>query len=152
MLALIGLQGSMASTAAFSFHEDFEAGLDRWRLDSAEQFEILTEPGTSNHLLQLTPKPRGFAHAILEESRDWRDLRVEGRFQFPTEGWRTIEPEPRTHPPGRLSARPTGWMSGSMGSTVALSLRSGSSGPTSSRRASILVRAFQSSHGRDETS
>ena len=66
--------------------EDFESGLDRWALESPEQIEIRTEPGTENRVLQLTPKRRAFAHAILDASRNWRDVRFEGRFLFPTAG------------------------------------------------------------------
>jgi hypothetical protein len=68
------------------FSEDFEAGLDAWRLDPPEQFEILTDPGTSNRVLQLAPNRGGFAHALIAASTDWRNLRFEGRFLFPTEG------------------------------------------------------------------
>ena len=80
----VAVSGSAAAELLVS--DDFEGGLERWRLEPPAQFETLAEPGTSNHVLQLTPKRQEFAQVILEGSDDYRDIRVEGRFLFPTDG------------------------------------------------------------------
>lgn len=92
-LALIALMvasptwRSSASPAGKELAGDaFDSGLDRWVLESPEQIEIRDEPGTTNRLLQLTPKRGGFVHVLLAGAADWRDVRFEGRFQFPTRG------------------------------------------------------------------
>ncbi len=66
--------------------DDFEAGLGRWSVEAPDGVEILIEPGSTNHVLQLTPKRRGYVHTLLAESSGWHDVRFEGRFLFPTEG------------------------------------------------------------------
>ncbi len=66
--------------------DDFESGLGRWSVESPDDVEILSEPDSTNHVLQLTPKRRGYVHTLLGESSDWHDVRFEGRFLFPTEG------------------------------------------------------------------
>jgi hypothetical protein len=86
VIAVVGVCWASAHAADGPLIETFGAGLGRWHLDGAEFIEIITEPGTSNRILQLTPRPRAFAHALLAEPEDWMHLRVEGRFQFPTEG------------------------------------------------------------------
>lgn len=66
--------------------EDFESGLDRWSLQPPARIEVLEEPGSANKVLQLTPQRHEFTQVILEPSRQWRDVRLEGRFLFPSEG------------------------------------------------------------------
>jgi len=67
--------------------EDFESGISRWSLDNADSITIVSEPDSDgNRVLLLTPEEDTFTHAILEESSDWSDIRVEGRFLFPSEG------------------------------------------------------------------
>ncbi|MEM7352413.1 MAG: hypothetical protein AAF657_16545, partial [Acidobacteriota bacterium] len=68
------------------FNEDFEGDLSRWAFESAEQIEITPEPRAANRVLRLAPKEGGRSHAIVDASRDWRNVRFEGRFLFPTEG------------------------------------------------------------------
>jgi hypothetical protein len=86
LVAAVGFAANGAAFADLLAKDDFERGLERWRLEPPGQFEILVEPGTSNHVLQLTPKQGTFAHALIEGSDDYSDIRVEGRFLFPTEG------------------------------------------------------------------
>ncbi len=66
--------------------DDFESGLSRWTTESPEGIEILLEPGSTNHVLQLTPKRRGYVHTLLADSNGWHDVRFEGRFLFPIDG------------------------------------------------------------------
>ncbi len=66
--------------------DDFETGLGHWTTESPDGVEIVVEPGSANHVLQLTPKRRGYVHTLLASSTRWRDVRFEGRFLFPTEG------------------------------------------------------------------
>lgn len=66
--------------------DDFESGLDRWTTESPDGIEVVLEPDSTNHVLQLTPKRRGYVHTLIANSTDWRDVRFEGRFLFPTEG------------------------------------------------------------------
>ncbi len=75
-----------ASGGEVLLEEDFESGLERWSLQPPARFEVLEEPGSTNKVLQLNPQRHEFAHVILEPSRQWRDVRLEGRFLFPTEG------------------------------------------------------------------
>lgn len=82
---LIGFQPDTAA-GDILFTEDFENSLNGWTLENAEQIQIVTEPGTDNSVLELMPKSRDFVSAILEKGSDWENIRVEGRFLFPTDG------------------------------------------------------------------
>ena len=66
--------------------ENFEAGLGRWSPEPAERIQIVPESGTDNSVLQLTPNPRAFAHVLLKDQPASANVRMQGRFLFPTEG------------------------------------------------------------------
>jgi len=66
--------------------DNFESGLSRWKIEQSDYVEILVEPGTTNHVLQLTPKPKGFVDALLANESKWENVRFEGRFLFPKNG------------------------------------------------------------------
>lgn len=66
--------------------DDFEQGMADWYVDQQGQVEIVTEPGTSNQVLQLTPKKREFVSALFKGKADWENFRYSGRFLFPADG------------------------------------------------------------------
>jgi len=79
------LQGTVARGQGALVKEDFENGMAAWHALSDEHASVIVEPGTSNHILELIPHDGAFSHVILERDVG-ADVRVEGRFQFPTEG------------------------------------------------------------------
>jgi hypothetical protein len=85
LFMLSGLQLALGGEGILA-SEDFENGIDGWQFDNPDQVEVITEPGTSNSVLQLTPKSRDFVSAIPWPEKDWKNVRVEGRFLFPTDG------------------------------------------------------------------
>ncbi len=84
-IALAGAASASAEQGVLAA-DDFESGLGRWTTESPDGVEIVVEPGSTNHVLQLTPERRGYVHALLADSSDFHDVRFEGRFLFPTEG------------------------------------------------------------------
>jgi hypothetical protein len=67
--------------------ERFETDLGVWSLVGSDSIEIIAEPETQdNHVLQLTPQRGKYAHAIFSLSEEWSDIRIEGKFLFPTDG------------------------------------------------------------------
>ena len=85
ILCLLLLGGS-ASAGEVLFGDDFESGLDRWRLSGPSSARIRPEPGTGNRVLELTPQTGGFSHAVIAHWPHRGNFRMEGRFQFPTQG------------------------------------------------------------------
>jgi hypothetical protein len=72
--------------AQLEFADDFESGLERWAALSVDHVEIVKEPDTGNHVLQLTPRTRDLSHALIKPETPQGHVRMEGRFLFPTEG------------------------------------------------------------------
>ncbi len=73
--------------------DDFESGLNSWTLLHPENALIHREPGQDNRVLELRPtgrfppaNERGFSRVVLKGSMNYRNVRVEGRFLFPTPG------------------------------------------------------------------
>lgn len=66
--------------------DDFEVGLGHWTPFASEYVAIRKEPGRDNRVLVLTPQPRKFSYVLLNGSDDYENVRMEGRFLFPTEG------------------------------------------------------------------
>ena len=88
MIALRALSLAAFATASAEplIVEDFEIGLNRWSPSPVEQIVIVPEAETDNRVLQLTPNPRSFSHVLLAQTLPSSNLRMEGRFLFPTEG------------------------------------------------------------------
>lgn len=79
----------LCSAGAFhasAFLDDFERGLDHWLPRATGDAVIVEEPGSSNHVLQLTPRENTFSHVLLRDRPARTNVRMEGRFLFPTEG------------------------------------------------------------------
>jgi hypothetical protein len=69
-----------------AFFDDFENGLDHWQPRSEGDAVIVEEPGTGNHVLEITPREDSFSHILLRPELPHGNLRMEGRFKFPTQG------------------------------------------------------------------
>lgn len=66
--------------------DDFSDGMSAWTAFAEDYARLVQEPGTRNTVLELTPQPRAFSYVLLNGSQQFRNIRMEGRFQFPTEG------------------------------------------------------------------
>lgn len=74
------------SAQTLIFSDDFESDIRQWVSLSPESAEVVGEPRSVNRVLQLTPKPKGFSHVLVKGSGQYKNVRMEGRFLFPTEG------------------------------------------------------------------
>lgn len=77
---------SSVSAQTLVFSDDFESDLRQWASPAPEFVDVLGEPYSANRVLMLTPKLGGFSHVLLKGSEKYRNVRMEGRFLFPTEG------------------------------------------------------------------
>lgn len=68
------------------FFDDFESGLEHWQPRAEGDGVIVQDPGSSNRVLQLTPRENTFSHVLLRAGVGNGNVRMEGRLQFPTEG------------------------------------------------------------------
>ncbi len=75
-----------AAAGPVMVQDDFESGMSQWHADPPERIAIIPEEGTSNHVLRLTPERREFTQVMLAGSSTFTNVRVEGRFLFPTDG------------------------------------------------------------------
>ena len=80
------MSASSVSAQTLIFSDDFESDLRQWVLLAPEFAEVVGEPHSANRVLMLTPKPEGFSHVLVKGSEEYRNVRMEGRFLFPTEG------------------------------------------------------------------
>jgi hypothetical protein len=81
------LTGAQTPQSGQLVDERFESDLGAWSRVNQERIEIVADPAApGNHVIQLTPENGEYTHAIYETSRDWSDLRIEGRFLFPIQG------------------------------------------------------------------
>jgi len=77
---------SCVSAQTLMFSDDFETDLRHWDLIEPALVKIVGEARSANHALMLTPKAGGFSHVLLRGSEEYQNVRMEGRFLFPTEG------------------------------------------------------------------
>lgn len=87
--ALVGafcLLATGVSPASVLVSNDFEDGLGNWQVFADDFVALRDEPGTGNSVLELRPQPGSFSYVILEDGREFGNVRMEGRFLFPTEG------------------------------------------------------------------
>ena len=80
------MSASPVSAQTLIFSEDFETDLRQWVSLAPEFVEVIGEPRSANRVLMLTPKPEGFSHVLVKGSEEYKNVRMEGRFLFPTEG------------------------------------------------------------------
>jgi hypothetical protein len=66
--------------------DGFESGLGLWVLQPPERAVIVAEPGANNSVLRLTPQRGEYTQILLRDSEEFRNVRLEGRFLFPTDG------------------------------------------------------------------
>lgn len=80
--------GLPASAIEGTIQDNFENGLSNWVTKSKQHVEIIKEPGTNNHILQLTPKNKRAARTdtLYKPSFQWENFSMTGRFLFPDEG------------------------------------------------------------------
>jgi hypothetical protein len=83
---LICLPVMALAAPEIKFSDNFESGLQNWAPLSHEDVFIIDEPGTDNRVLQLTPHTLDYSHALLNDQSFGPNVRMEGRFLFPTEG------------------------------------------------------------------
>ena len=93
VVLLLGFRTPAASEAEIVDRDDFESGLGSWTLPASQSVKIVTEPGVANRVLELTPAgvfplqgTRGLSYALLRQNGAAENLRMEGRFRFPTDG------------------------------------------------------------------
>ena len=86
-----------ASSTAWPQHllmeDDFESGIDQWTRLHEETVSIVREEGTENHVLELRSanifppvRTKGYSNARIAASDSFENVRMEGRFNFPTDG------------------------------------------------------------------
>ncbi len=82
-----------ASSADIVISDDFESGMGNWRPSESASAAVIEEPGESNHVLELTPSgifplqgKRGLSYVLLQQAESLENVRMEGRFYFPTDG------------------------------------------------------------------
>lgn len=82
---LVSTLGAMPAGAQALFQEDFERGLDRWRLVAAREFSHV-DSGDPRHGKVLQMKANGsHVYALIRGSEKWHGVRVEGEVLFPTD-------------------------------------------------------------------
>ena len=82
-----------ANTQDILASDDFESGLKQWTPLHVENATVRKETGTHNNVLELSPtgrfppeNERGYSHVLLNESMSFDNVRMVGRFLFPTFG------------------------------------------------------------------
>ncbi len=85
LVAALAAAAAFQDSAAITFSDDFEHGLDRWRIIGEKSISI-KHSGDPAHGNVLALVPNGDSAAIIRGSERWRRVRLEGDMLFPTGG------------------------------------------------------------------